>query len=701
MSQVRNRRFSAPHKSKPASHFRLDVQGLRALAVLAVIADHLFHWPSGGFVGVDVFFVISGFLITGLLLREHEITGTISFTGFYERRIKRIMPAALIVLVFTLTASFFLLGRGRITEVFWDAVWALFFGANWRFAAQGTDYFQEGLPPSPVQHYWSLAVEEQFYLVWPWLMLGLLALGLSRFGWSQGSRRLAVAVAIAAITTLSFAWAMHETANSPNTAYFSTTSRAWELGIGALIAVVQQGLRIRYVAIRTVLGWLGFAGILYSLFAVSQSDGFPAPWAVVPVMSSALVIVAGIGGDQPYLWPLTNKVSTFIGEISYSLYLWHFPVLVLLVAVLPADNPLYFLASIIGMAVFSIASYRLVEKPARRAQWFPHRRGPLPYESRRGWQYAGLSALVVGVIVIVGAALTPVKAPMESTTFVPSPVAGATTAAVPPSQKCFGAASMDQSLNCPKATSDMVSPNPGQMAKDTAGAFDCWIDQGKPMKLCSYGEAKPGATTVALLGDSHAAMLLPGLQTQLAASNWKLDSYVGWGCQWMSPGTGSECDEAMKSIQDRLVTGPKYDLIIVTGARQKTSADKDWVSGKYAEAWAPVAARGTKIVVVADNPGVAEAALQCVSRVGFSPEKDNCGTSTSEAFDVVDPLLKAASLVPGAKVVDLRSFFCNDQQCPAVIGNVIAYRDTVGHITGTFSKTLAPYLVKAIQSVVS
>lgn len=698
MSQVRIRDFSAAVTSKQASHFRLDIQGLRALAVLAVIADHLFHWPSGGFVGVDVFFVISGFLITGLLLREHETTGTISFRGFYERRIKRIMPAAVLVLVATVTASFFLLGRSRIMDTIGDSVWALFFGANWRFAAQGTDYFQEGLPPSPVQHFWSLAVEEQFYVVWPWLMLGLLAFGVRRFGWGPGKRRVAVAVAIAAITILSFAWAMHETMSNPTTAYFSTTSRAWELGIGALIAVVQQGLRIRQVAIRTALGWIGLAGIVYSLFAVPQSEGFPAPWAALPVVSTALVIIAGIGGEQPYLSPLTNKVSTYVGEISYSLYLWHFPVLVLLVAMLPTDSALYYLVSLLGMAVLSIASYHWVEKPARKGQWLPSKRGPLPDESRRGWALVGLGALSVGVIVVVGAALTPVKLPAEAMIFNPAPVSGIKTAAPSAALKCLGAAAMDKALNCPPATGEGVSPEPGSMAKDTADAFDCWIDQGQPMKVCSYGDAKPGTKSVALLGDSHAAMLLPGLKTQLASSNWKLDSYVGWGCQWMATGTGSECDGAMKSIQERLTTGPKYDVVIVTGARQKTAADKDWASSKYAEAWAPVAARGTKIVVVADNPGVTDGALQCVARVGFSAKNNNCATPISDAFAVVDPLPQAAATVPGVKLIDLRSFFCDDAKCPAVIGNVIAYRDTVGHITGTFSKTLAPYLVKEISA---
>lgn len=690
---------ASKRESKGAtSNFRRDIQGLRAIAVLAVVADHLFHWPSGGFIGVDVFFVISGFLITGLLLREHERTGTISFRGFYERRVKRIMPAALTVLLVTVCASYFLIGVDRFRETFWDAIWGLFFVANWRFAAQGTDYFQEGLPPSPVQHFWSLAVEEQFYLVWPWLMLGLLTLGVRRFGWGPGRRRAAVAVAITAITFLSFAWAMTESTTNATVAYFSTGSRAWELGVGALIAVLQQGLKIRQVAIRTLLGWAGVAGIVYSMFVVPQSGGFPAPWAALPVLSTALVLLAGIGGDQPYVWPLVNKISVYIGEISYSLYLWHFPVLVLMVALLPTDQPLYYLSCLITMFALSIASYHWLETPARKGQWLP-KRGNLPDASRQGWKITGLAVLAIAAVTVAGAALVPVKPPIESATFVPNALAS--TGELPAAQKCLGAAAKDPALECPAYLGEAMTPAPSAMAKDAAGAFDCWIEQGAPMKACSYGKDAPGVKKVALLGDSHAAMLLPGLTTQLEAANWKLDSYVGWGCQWMATGTGSECNAAMEDIQERLTTGPQYDMVLVTGARHKTATDKDWVSEQYAAAWAPVAARGTQIVVIADNPGVTDAALQCVSRVGFSVKDNSCATPAADAFAVTDPLIKAADMVPDAKLVDLKSFYCDNSQCPVVIGNVIAYRDTVGHITGTFSKTLAPYLVNSIAAATS
>ncbi|WP_162237669.1 acyltransferase family protein [Agreia sp. Leaf244] len=180
--------------------FRRDIQGLRMVAVVVVIFDHLIGWPTGGFIGVDVFFVISGFLITGLLLREHDRSNTISFIGFYKRRIRRILPAATLVLVVTVVVAFVVFNVSRATQTFWDGIWSFFFAANWRFASAGTDYFQADGPVSPLQHFWSLAVEEQFYFVWPWLMLLIFILGGRAAKWNTKAAHRAIGIAMVIIT---------------------------------------------------------------------------------------------------------------------------------------------------------------------------------------------------------------------------------------------------------------------------------------------------------------------------------------------------------------------------------------------------------------------------------------------------------------------------------------------------------------------
>ena len=681
-----------------ASGPRRDVQGLRAVAVLAVIADHLFQWPSGGFIGVDVFFVISGFLITGTLLREHVRTGGISFRGFYVRRIKRIIPAAALTLSATIAASYWLLNETRARDTTVDALWSFFFAGNWRFAAKGTDYFQQGLLPSPVQHFWSLGVEEQFYLVWPWLMLAVLTVGARKLRWDQRQRSVAVGAVIGVVTLSSFAWALQQTATSPTVAYFSTFTRAWELGVGALLAIAGRALTIRSPLVRSVLGWVGFAGIVVAVFVVPQAPGFPAPWAALPVLATALVIVAGQGAEQSHLWPLTNPVSQYLGDISYSLYLWHFPVIVLLVALLPSDSVLYYAAAAVLVFGLAIASYHLVEDPVRKSGWLlPRPHGGKTLGLRARWQRVGL-----GVLAPCTAALL-VGALLSATPHAASPVALSKNLGSLRSRAtgadCFGAAAMVLASRCqlsPQPAS--VTPAVDQMTLDSKGAYKCWINYHSPLKTCSYGSTGAGAVSVALIGDSHAAMLLPGLVKLLLKNNWRLDTYFGWGCQW-DAGAVTPCDKVLGQVQQRLEKGPRYDIVITTAARQKGSQDKAQVSEQMARAWQPVADRGTKIVVVGDNPLPSKGALECIQRVGFTAH-DNCSTPRSEALSVTDPLVRAAAQVRGSYFVDLTSFFCDATQCPAVIGNVITYSDTDGHMTGTFSETLGPYLFSAVKKAI-
>lgn len=399
-------------------NLRPDIQGLRMLAVVAVILDHLLHWPSGGFVGVDVFFVISGFLITGILLREHEKTGHISFVGFYKRRIKRIIPAATIVLIATVAAAHFAFNQARSAQTFWDAVWAFFFAANWRFASAGTDYFQATGPVSPLQHFWSLSVEEQFYFVWPWLMLAVLAIAGVRG--SLVRRRTLTGIVMAVIVVATFAWSVHETSTSPTIAYFSTFSRAWELGLGALIAIASPWWSHIAHALRPILGWIGLLGILASYIIINDAMSFPAPWALLPVLSTALVIVAGTGGEQRFLFPLTNPVSFYIGNISYSLYLWHFPIVIIGAALMP-DPVIYYVVSIALMIAFSVLSYHLVEIPVQRSPLLERGQGrgrQAQKESQRtAWRrwrsefgdtyrYGGLATVTVVALVLGGIVYT-------------------------------------------------------------------------------------------------------------------------------------------------------------------------------------------------------------------------------------------------------------------------------------------------------
>ena len=665
--------------------YRADIQGLRAVAVLAVIAYHLAGWPQGSFDGVDVFFVISGYLITGILVREFERRQTISFMGFYARRIKRILPAGLFVIGATLCATRVLAGIDRYHFAAKDAIAAVLFASNWRFAHTGVNYFNQALPPSPLQHYWSLSVEEQFYFVWPWLMLGLLLVGLQLRFWRREHARLAAGVAIAVISGVALWLAFAQTTGNPTVAYFSTFTRAWELGLGALVAIAARPLGRCDPRLRLVVALVGLIGVLVSLFIVRSSPGFPAPWALLPAVSTAAVLGAGAGLTSRSLLPLTNPVSQYLGKISYSLYLWHFPVVVLVVAVFAQYSAAYWVVGLALIFGLSTASFHLLEDPARRGDWFRQGPGRLPIPAPGWLKYATACAATA---LVAGAGLLLVRASEPTRLVLSAPILIGQTQDDPVG--CVGAAALDPRHHCARLNAgDRVAPLPGELPEDTGGAYACYAYLGQPMHPCAYGSTRPDATRVALIGDSHAAALLAVLEPQLDAVNWHVTVFVGQTCGWLPPALSPTCP-GQRLIQRDLLDH-HYAIVIATELRQYTSS-----VAQHLEAMRPVAATGARIVVVEDDPGVSAASTACVDRVTYSAT-GNCGTTTAVAYRDPDRLAQAAERIPGAVVIPTRQYYCRDSFCPATIGNVIVYRDTAAHVTASYARTLSPYLVEAIE----
>jgi peptidoglycan/LPS O-acetylase OafA/YrhL len=357
--------------------FRADVQGLRAVAVALVVLTHAgVPGLAGGFIGVDVFFVLSGFVITRLLLRERERTGRTSLTGFYRRRARRILPCAMLVLLVTVVAARVLLGSAMGARLSGDGAWTAVFLANVHFAAVAAGHVGPDLGPNPLEHYWSLAVEEQFYLVWPVLLI--LVMYLTRRSRSTA----ALAVVLGVICVASFTWCVVQTAHEPTWAYFSPLTRAWELATGALLALPFPALaatRARWPARAAgVLGLLaiGAAAVLYD-----PSTTFPGVAVALPVLGTALVIAAGTiapGAGAAVL--LAVAPLRWLGDRSYSLYLWHWPVLAIGSLHVGRDLPLAQDLGLVAVAVVASAlTYRLVEDPLRRGRT----REPAPRRRRR------------------------------------------------------------------------------------------------------------------------------------------------------------------------------------------------------------------------------------------------------------------------------------------------------------------------------
>ena len=352
---------------------RADIQGLRAVAVLLVVLVHAgVGFVPGGYVGVDVFFVLSGFLITGLLLAEARARSSISLVDFYLRRARRILPAAALTLLATDVAALFLLNFVRARTTVQDSLSAAGFASNFRFAARGVDYFAQNQPPSPVLHYWSLSVEEQFYFVWP-LLLSIALFGIAlgrrhRIATKLQERRLLRVVVVLAAASL--AWSMHLTTTVPSTAYFSPFTRAWELALGATIAVCAATLARTPPMVRLAMGWAGLLAIAFAAITFSDRTPFPGSFALVPTVGTALAIIAGMGDRTPRLAVsrlLALRPMCIIGDRSYTLYLWHWPVLILAAAYMGGTLSVGVkLGLMVGAFLLSCVSYSLVENPIRR-----------------------------------------------------------------------------------------------------------------------------------------------------------------------------------------------------------------------------------------------------------------------------------------------------------------------------------------------
>ncbi|MDP9936308.1 peptidoglycan/LPS O-acetylase OafA/YrhL [Paenarthrobacter nicotinovorans] len=708
---------------------RPDIQGLRAIAVLAVIFDHLVGWPSGGFVGVDIFFVISGFLITGLLLKEHTKAGYISFADFYRRRARRILPLAALVIVLTLMASWVIFPKGRAQGIVGDGFWALLFGANWRFAATGTDYMQAEGPVSPLQHFWSLAVEEQFYVIWPLLIVFVIGFLATRLGWSSGRSRHLLGTMMVLLVIADFTYATWESAASPTVAYFSTTSRAWELGIGALLAIWAGAFNRIPALLRPALGYVGLAGIGWSLFNINSSMAFPGPWAFVPVLSAALVILAGTGGEQRFLFPLTNRVSGYLGDISYSLYLWHFPMIILVGALMPVDAPITMAAVLIGIVAFSAASYHFLEDPIRKSDWLEPRgnRMPRKYQPTSTWKAAaGLGVLALLTVAVCGLAFLKTAPVERSTPLAVTPVgtAGASAAATPAPTGLASAGAapvaqgpiveLQRQISAAAAASAWPELSPSIDALN--GAFTpewkddkCLNTSDENIASCLYTE--PGATkTAVLLGDSVSISWMQSLRGSLGKQGWSIQSLTMGQCPAVDipstrpnepEGFTERCSEHQAWVMQKIAE-MKPDMVIL--------------SSSLAAPWRAVSAETSKNVLgdwqtatvkrLQDLKAVTSADVVLLSGSGEGPNLQKCATNFSKPsdcvgnsdryFSVLDVEAKAAAAVPGTRYVSTSSWFCTaNRVCPAFVGTTPVFVDGT-HITPAYAAKLAPVMGPAL-----
>lgn len=666
--------------------YRRDIQGLRAIAVALVVVYHIWpHYLPGGFVGVDVFFVISGYLITGHLRQEIERNGTLSLRRFYARRARRLLPAASLVLVITAFAALLFAPKFKLLNIAYDMFASTLYAQNWRLLFQSIDYLGAEETAGPLQHFWSLAIEEQYYIIWPLLLLGLANI-MSKQSFRTGAMWL-----VSGVFALSLLASVIITRADQSVAYFATHTRIWELALGSLLAFVNWHSASRIL--KASAGWLGLAMILFSAFSFSPETAFPGYAALLPTVGAGLLIWSG-GNDLPHERLLSFPAATFLGDISYSLYLWHWPVIIF-AGYLGLEN--VGVAQGVGLMLLSIGlawwTKTFVEDGFRKDKVSSQ-----PVRIRRlKSRTLGLATVCMGLSLSASAGVYAwvIHQGAKGQEMVTELFPGALAVTNAPPMPVW-------------RPGEPVLPSPELAREDMPSSYDNSCHQSvrhtKP-KGCSIG-VENGDKLVVLVGDSHAANWIPAFEVLSKTQNWQVISY-----------TKSACSLTLKDIQAR---GKRYDectdwsinvladlvemkpdLVVLgrsVGARfhesdSRSASDAEAV-GMLNEVFSRIRDIGAEVALIRDTPRMPFDPMLCFD------DMTKCSADRAETLKRYDPLIDAANRDGAAALIDMTDGLCRDDLCHVVEGNVIVWRDW-HHLTETYSRTLAPLLGRKLSNALN
>jgi peptidoglycan/LPS O-acetylase OafA/YrhL len=609
-----------------------QIQGLRALAALLVTLFHA-KWVNGGFIGVDIFYVISGFLITGLLLREIERTGTINFKVFYARRFKRLLPTSFFVLALTAIFSWMLVPPTMRSSLGRDVIAASLYVSNYLFAWWQADYQNLDATPSPVIHYWSLAVEEQFYLVWPLLIL------VSFMAATKLKLKKVLTLLVAGVTALSLVFSLYQTETSPIWAFYSLPTRAWELGLGALLVLLPP------VRTKKLVGLLGFIFIIVSAFIFGETTAFPGLNAVLPVMGTVMLI-ATINTWPPFLNDVANsRLFQWLGEISYPLYLWHWPLLVLPSTYFARPLEVYErILAIIATIVLADLTHRFIEEPFRKTKTIP------TLVFKRSGVITLVSVLIGTVIIFSSSDKIDVSG-------------------------INGAVSLAQIKARPLVYDDGCHANYAQTNSDK----------------CEYADKKSQKTMV-LYGDSHAAQWFPALVEIASRSGYKLISLTKSACPAVDTVRLDQGGFKMSRCKQWRINSIKRiqeidpDVLIMSSFQyfaqppRFTDREKWWNDGQR-KLLTEVKNVSPHLIYLTDTPHPLRDIPACLANYSIS----KCNTTQrSENLSI-----------SGFNIINPNPWLCS-RVCPAVKDGVVAYRDA-SHISVDIAIALIPRLTQALR----
>lgn len=680
---------TAVASDRPVTAKRQEIEGLRTLAALLVATYHFWFDKVSG--GVDVFFVVTGFLITLTLVGHVRREGRIRPAAFLGRIARRVWPMAATVLGCVLVLSFTLAPEALRARNFAEVIASALYVENWYLAFNAVDYLNAEDPHTPVQHYWALSVQGQFYLVW--LLLALVAAWLAGRGTGEQRFKQRFGLVIAVVGVASFAWSIHQTAVAQPFAYFSTFTRLWEFAVGGLLALAGTRIVLRGVA-AGIASWTAVVGLVACGMILPVAGIFPGWAALWPVSCAALLLAASRAGERP--WAATRLLSwrplAYLGGVAFGIYLWHYPMLIgyrYLFGELAHPGRLAGTAMIVAAIVLAVVGNHVIERPIQRG-WAQPRLRP-----------AITIALVGALVTVVAVAAIGRGQSAAAESGLEDDVAQAESSL----GDCFGYPALASQEACREqlGTAPLV-PRQAALLADIGDAYTCYTKaQAEKLTLCTFG---PGPTRVALVGNSHAAMFTPTLQRHADELGWEVTTVVGNGCLWGPDRPGNvgpdhRCAQRLQEAEELLLGGEPFDAVIYNGGRrlglnQENTARRNRIQ----QSWRELIEHGSRVVVIEDNPRIGEDGAACVVD---APESElragGCDLSQSVALEAPDLFVEAAEGVDGAAVVPTEDLYCSDATCPVVIGSVIVYRDQ-HHLTATYLKTAEAELLRRLGPLV-
>jgi peptidoglycan/LPS O-acetylase OafA/YrhL len=699
---------------------RKDIQALRALAVMAVFVYHMRpNLLTGGFIGVDVFFVLSGFLISAHLFHEFERTGTLSLSKFWSRRAMRLLPASLTVLAVTAIGVWALAPQALQERFFRDISAASLYAANWVFAFDSVDYLAAENSPSVVQHFWSLGVEEQLYIAWPllllvtWMIAKKAKIGFKYFGFL-----------LAIITAGSLIYSIVLVADNNPIAYFSTFSRAWEFGAGALLALWMKSRESRpslEFGLAHLGSWLGWISLIAYMYFFEATAGFPGVYAVTPVISTLLIIASN--NPQGRLSParlLNLRPIQFLGDASYSIYLWHWPILVF-VGFNYERIPWPVLLAVMGTTfVLSALSLRLIENPFRY--------GALRVKLQPKQVFIGVATSMILLVGSTQAAGTFIVNDIEQQRLASNSLEEELAQSLEERQvdaikneialpvwdeiSCMGPAFLIEP-ECSTMQWDAVIPAVGVKEEsahnveplERIGSDKGCLSWGEDYSLieCIYGVK--GGTKIALIGDSHSYHWLPAFAAVAKKEQLELHLIARAGCPASTAARTASGDHVRgcmswnQELSSWLSANPDVQTIVISNyaglkfeGAQDARVRQDKAIEGYKNSWQPMLDIGAKVVIIKDTPFIGEDAWNCV--VTNPTQLSKCDVPEEKIKENYDNAVAAAEEL-GLTVLDFTKYFCANQTCQMAVGGIRVYRDS-NHMSGTFNLLMAPYLKKEL-----